>query len=70
MEVKNQQNIANEIWLNYFNDVLYDKGVITEVQRNKMKHMIDDKYKNISSKNKKTKYGQLPSVITKREEIL
>jgi len=53
MEVKNQKNMADEIWLNYFNDVLLNKEIITEVQRNKMKHLIHDKCNNVSAKNKK-----------------
>jgi len=53
MEIKNQKNMFNEIWLNYFNDVLYDKGIITEIKRNKMKHLIHDKCNNVSSKQKK-----------------
>jgi len=64
MEVKDYQNILNEIWLNYFNDVLYDKGVITEAERNKMKHLIRNKCNNISAKNKNTRYAQMPPVIS------
>ena len=41
MEQKNQkQSILNELRLNYYNNVLYEKGVITETERNKMKNMI------------------------------
>jgi len=64
MESKNYQNMADEIWLNYFNDVLYDKGIITETKRNKMRHLIHGRYNNVSSKNKKTEYIQMPFVIT------
>lgn len=28
---------AEQIWLNYFNRVLYEQGVITEAERNQMK---------------------------------
>ena len=56
MESKNHQNMADEIWLNYFNDVLYDKGIITETKRNKMKHLIHDKYNNVFAKQKKAQY--------------
>ena len=45
--------MADEIWLNYFNDVLYDKEIITETKRNKMRHLIHIRYNNVSSKNKK-----------------
>ena len=64
MEVKNYQNMYNEIWLNYFNDVLYDKGIITEAERNKMKHLIHNKCNNITAKNKNTRYSQMPPVIS------
>lgn len=29
-----------EIWLNYFNKVLFEKGLITEKERNKMNTLI------------------------------
>ena len=32
--------MAEEIWLNYFNNILFDKKIITEDERNKMKNMI------------------------------
>lgn len=31
---------VKEIWLNYFNQVLFEKGVISEEERNKMKLII------------------------------
>jgi len=34
---KNAQNIYEQLWLTYFNDVLYVKGIITEDQRNKLR---------------------------------
>ena len=34
---KNAQNIYEQLWLTYFNDVLYAKGLITEDQRNKLR---------------------------------
>lgn len=39
----NQQKkdiMAEEIWLNYFNNYLYEHKVITEDERNKMKNQI------------------------------
>ena len=53
--LQNKNNIANEIWLNYFNDVLYNKGTITENKRNKMKHLIHDRCNNLSARDKKVK---------------
>jgi len=34
---KNTQDIYEQLWLTYFNDVLYAKGIITEDQRNKLR---------------------------------
>jgi len=31
---------AKEIWLSYFNKVLFEKGVITEKEKNKMTNLI------------------------------
>lgn len=28
--------ISNQIWLNFFNEYLYNQGIITESERNKM----------------------------------
>lgn len=53
MEVKNHKNLTDEIWLNYFNDVLYEKGIITETERNKMKNLISNA-SNTSIKKKKS----------------
>lgn len=33
--------IAEQIWLHYYNDYLFGKGVITEQERNKLKFRID-----------------------------
>lgn len=35
-----RENLAKELWLLYFNNVLYDKGMITERERNQMKNKI------------------------------
>lgn len=49
MEVRDQHNpksqpsqntIYERLWLTYFNDTLYAKGVITEKERNKMRTAI------------------------------
>lgn len=44
--VTNEQKrlaMAEKLWLNYFNQTLYEKGCITEAQRNRMKNMIDSR---------------------------
>ena len=40
MKADLKQATANELWLNYFNQYLFEKNVITETQRNKMKNSI------------------------------
>ena len=32
--------MAEEIWLNYYNNTLFEKKIISESDRNKMKNMI------------------------------
>lgn len=32
-----KKEMAELMWLNYFNQTLYEKGLITETERNKMK---------------------------------
>lgn len=41
MTSKTQKNaVAEQIWLLYFNRYLYERGIITEKERNKMIHSI------------------------------
>ena len=35
--------MAEEIWLNYYNDILFEKKIITEAERNKMKNLISSR---------------------------
>ena len=35
--------MAEKLWLNYFNQTLYEKGYITETQRNRLKNMIESR---------------------------
>lgn len=35
--------MAEKLWLNYFNQTLYEKGFLTEGQRNRLKLMIDSR---------------------------
>lgn len=41
------KSTCENIWLHYYNRVLYEKGIITEAQRNKMKLAIDAKKKSL-----------------------
>lgn len=43
---------AKEIWHSYFNKVLFEKGIITEKEKNKMSNLI---YKQCHSPNSKKK---------------
>lgn len=36
-----KQQVAEEIWLHYFNNVLYEKHLISEQERNRMANWID-----------------------------
>ncbi len=36
--------MPEEVWLNYFNEVLFAKGIIDDNTRNKMSHIIYKKY--------------------------
>lgn len=35
-----KRSVMEQLWLTYYNDTLYEKGVITEDERNKMRIMI------------------------------
>lgn len=43
---------AKEIWLSYFNKVLFEKGIITEKEKNKMSNLIYKQFHNLISKKK------------------
>lgn len=40
MKLNRTQTVAAELWLNYFNQYLFEKNIITESERNKMKNLI------------------------------
>ncbi len=40
-KAKQRQDLAGQLWLSYYNRVLYEKGLITEQERNKMTLKID-----------------------------
>jgi len=57
MEQKNQKkSIINELRLNYYNTVLYEKGIITESERNKMKNLISGISRLPAKKQKSNEY--------------
>ncbi len=38
---KQRRDLAGQLWLSYYNRILYEKGLITEQERNKMTLKID-----------------------------
>ena len=50
MQNTHKHPTAEEIWLNYFNEYLFQKRLITEVERNKMKNLIGRKTYNARKK--------------------
>ena len=42
-EQQKNNTIFEQLWLTYFNDTLYAKGIITEEQRNKMRIKIKNR---------------------------
>lgn len=38
---RRRKNIAEEMWLKYFNQILFEQGMITERERNQMISKID-----------------------------
>ena len=45
-----KKELAEQIWLNYFNHVLFEKGIITETTRNKMNLLISGRKSSSSIK--------------------
>ena len=47
-----QEQVEDEIWLNFFNNFLFEKGLITEKERNKMTALIAQDIRKPSRKRK------------------
>ena len=43
MDEQKKQTVIEQLWLNYFNDTLFAKGIITEDQRNRMRLTIKNR---------------------------
>lgn len=39
----NKKSLAEQLWLHYYNNTLFEKGIISETERNKMKNRIDSR---------------------------
>lgn len=50
MTEQKTQSIIESLWLSYYNDTLYERGMITEVERNKMRVKIKNRAASISVK--------------------
>ena len=42
-EAQLKREVAEKLWLNYFNHALYAQGVITETERNRMQNLISSR---------------------------
>lgn len=40
MSEQKKKFIIEQLWLSYYNDTLFNNGIITELERNKMRSMI------------------------------
>ena len=38
-----KQNVIDKLWLNYYNDTLFAKGLISESDRNRMRNRINQR---------------------------
>ena len=43
MTEQKKESVLEKLWLSYYNDTLYAKGVITETERNKMRVKIKNR---------------------------
>lgn len=40
MTEQKKESVLEKLWLTYYNDTLYERGLITETERNRMRVMI------------------------------
>lgn len=45
-----RRSVMEQLWLTYYNDTLYEKGVITEDERNKMRIKIKSRTRQLESR--------------------
>lgn len=50
--------LAEELWLSYFNRFLFEKGLITESERNRMVHLIANRSSGVEKQKYRTKLKQ------------
>lgn len=50
MSQQRRRSIMEQLWLSYYNDTLYEKGVITEDERKKMRIKIKSRTRQLESR--------------------
>ncbi len=45
-----RRSMMEQLWLTYYNDTLYEKGIITEDERNKMRIKIKSRTRQLESR--------------------
>ena len=55
---KSRKVLAEELWLSYFNRFLFEKGLITESERNRMVHLIANRSSGVEKQKYRTKVKQ------------
>lgn len=50
-----KQLLVEQLWLSYFNEALYRRGIITEASYHKMIHRINSRSKIVKAQKKETK---------------
>ena len=53
-----RKNLAEKLWLAYFNQYLYEQNIITETQRNRLALQIESRRASTSGTKEKKEYGR------------
>ena len=53
-----RKNLAEKLWLAYFNQYLYEQNIITETQRNRLALQIESRKASTSGTKEKREYGR------------
>ena len=56
--------LAEELWLSYFNRFLFEKGLITVSERNRMVHLIANRSSGVEKQKYRTKVKQRKGKLT------
>ena len=55
---ESKQEVIDRLWLIYFNDTLYEKGLISETDRNRMRIRINSRTPHAHSRQVLTGFGE------------